>query len=351
MLIDGKGFAGSAVMTNVKILAWGRTATSSTILLTDGGQMNVNGEIRIGNPYYSEAGGANVTIGGGTATSTFTGNAGQDFYIGYGERTGSKNNIVTVSSNGVLTNVRDMYVGHVFDAQNNANPSMNNQLLVTGTGTASMRGISLGYANASSSRTANANIVSVTSGGTLTSSGSILIGRANQTGSQANSNTATVTGTGSSWNVGNQPVYVGNAVAGAVSTGNVLTASSGGVATNISALIVKAANTLSLGAGGLIAATAVTNAGTLAVTIDGSSTPACGRLAVTGNLNLNNATLAVTLGTTATDPCVIATYGSLTGGFSVTNGLSDKYRLDMNYKSENKIAIIYTAAGTLIQLK
>lgn len=124
------------------------------------------------------------------------------------------------------------------------------------------------------------------------------------------------------------------------------------MATNISAIIVSGTNTLSLGAGGLIVAGAVTNSGTLAVTIDGSQTPACGRLVVTGNLNLNNTTLDVTVGATATEPCVIASYpqGGLSGAFAVTNGLSDKYRLDTSYKG-NQIAIVYTAAGTLIQIR
>ena len=239
IVIDGDGVAGSALMTNVGTLVWGRTTNNSTILLTDGGQMNVNGEIRIGNPYYNENGGANVTIGGGTATSTFTGNTGQDFYIGYGERTGSKNNVVTVSSGGVLTGIRDMFVGHVFDAQNNSNPSTNNQLLVTGTGTASMRGISLGYANATSSRTANANIVSVTGGGTLTSTGAVLIGRANLAGSQSNSNTMTVSGTGSTWNAGNQNVTVGSTNnATATSNNNILTVGADAVVSNVATLTV-----------------------------------------------------------------------------------------------------------------
>jgi hypothetical protein len=102
-----------------------------------------------------------------------------------------------------------------------------------------------------------------------------------------------------------------------------------------------------------MAATVVTNSGTLAVTIDGSQSPACGRLVVTGNLHLNNTTLNVTVGAIATEPCVIASYpaNKLSGAFAVTNGLSDTYRLEMNYKGLNQIALVYTAAGTLIQFK
>jgi hypothetical protein len=120
--------------------------------------------------------------------------------------------------------------------------------------------------------------------------------------------------------------------------------------TNISALIVSGTNTLSLGAGGLIYAGVVTNSGTMAVRLDKNVTPACGRLAVNGNLNLSNARLDVSIIGTPTEPCVIASYGSRTGSFAATNGLSDKYRLEMNYKG-NQIAIVYAAAGTLISFQ
>lgn len=240
VLIDGKGTAGSARVIGVSNLIWGRTASNSTITLTDGGQMNVNGEIRIGNPYYSLLGGANMTIGGGTATSTFTGNTAQDFYIGYGERRGASNNVVTVNSGGVLTNIRDMFVGHVNNGQNaGAPPASGNQLTVTGTGTASMRGISVGYAQVGFE--ANANVVQVTNGGTLTTSGfaTNYIGRALVAGSTSNANTLTVTGTGSSWNAGAQTVYVGHtANATATSNNNILTVGAGASLTNVSSLIV-----------------------------------------------------------------------------------------------------------------
>ncbi len=352
-VIDGAGTAGSAVVTNVGNLVWGKTATtSSTILLTNGGRMNVNGEVRIGNPYYSTLGGANMTIGGGTATSTFTGNSGQAFYIGFGERENSNNNIVTVSFGGVLTSVGNMFVGDVNNQQGNDQASTANKLVVTGTGTASMVSITVGNARkdgvVGAPEKANANVAQVTSGGQLTTtSGISYIGRAALNLTEANNNTVTVTGTDSQWNASNQSVYVGyTGNAGAVSTGNVLTVSTGGVVTNINALIVKAANTLSLGTGGTIYANAVTNSGTLAVTIDGSATPSCGRLNVSGNLNLNNATINVTVGANPSAPCVIATYGSLTGGVSVTN-LPANYSLDTSYKG-NQIAVKFMAAGTVI---
>lgn len=350
VVIDGAGTAGSARVTNVAKLVWGRSATSSTILLTNGGQMNVTGEIQIGSSYYmnaGETGDANLTIGGGTATSTFTGN-NQTFYIGLGDRNGSNNNDVNVNSGGVLTGIGAMVVGHLNYGQDKDDSRLN-KLTVDGTGIASMGGVTVGYANVAGPDAATANVVQVTNGGTLSTSGANYIGKANVASSIANANTATVSGTGSRWNAGNQAVYVGyTGHATAVSTGNVLTVSAGGVVTNISTLTVKAANTLSLGVGGTIYANAVTHPGTLAVALDGSATPACGCLNVSGNLNLNNATLNVTVGANPIAPCVIATYGSLTGAFSVTN-LPANYSLDTHYNDSNQIAVKFMAAGTLIQ--
>ena len=350
VVIDGAGTAGSARVTNVAKLVWGRSATSSTILLTNGGQMNVTGEIQIGSSYYmnaGETGDANLTIQGGTATSTFTGN-NQTFYIGLGDRNGSNNNDVNVNSGGVLTGIGNMVVGHLNYGQDKDDSRLN-KLTVDGTGTASMGGVTVGYANVAGPDAATANVVQVTNGGTLSTSGANYIGKANVASSIANANTATVSGTGSRWNAGNQAVYVGyTGHATAVSTGNVLTATSGGVVTNINALIVKAANTLSLGVGGEIYANAVTNSGTLAVALDGSTTPTCGHLKVSGNLNLNNATLNVTVGANPIAPCVIATYGSLSGAFSVTN-LPANYSLDTGYNNNTQIAVKFMAAGTLIQ--
>jgi autotransporter-associated beta strand protein len=380
-LIDGAGYAGSARVTNVGTLTWGKTLSNATLTLTNGGRMNVNGEVQIGNPYYNTFGNSNITIGGGTATSTFTGNSGQAFYIGFGERENSNNNVVTVNSGGVLTSVGNMFVGHVNNQQGNDLASTANRLTVTGTGTASMTSITVGYAQAagivSAPEKANVNVVQVTSGGTLTTSGVNYIGRAVANFTQANANTLTVSGTGSSWNAGNQTINVGfTSNAGATSdnniltvassgslinvsslvvgtgtgaeTGNILTVSSGGMATNISALIVATNNTLSLGAGGQIYATAVTNSGTLSVALDKAVTPSSGCLTVTGNLNLSNTKLDISVSGKVIGAQVIATYGSLTGGFSVTNGLPENYKLVMNYGNTNKIAIVGSEPGSIV---
>jgi fibronectin-binding autotransporter adhesin len=330
--IDGAGFAGSAVVTNVGTLVWGRTATNSTLLLTDGGQMNVNGEVRIGNPYYiggapPASGNTNLTIQGGTANSTFTGNgASTAFYIGYGERTGSKDNIVTVSDGGILTNIGHMVIGHIRDAQNGDYVSTGNKLVVTGTGTASVASLSLGYveiANAAARR-ANANTVEVTGGGALSSSGAAYIGRANIASSTSNANTATVTGTGSSWNAGNQIVYVGHTNnATAQSNDNILTVSSGGVLSNVSSLIVGFGTGTETGNqvvinGGSITATSVTVASGNSIEIGANGGTLGGNITNNGTLTIGS-TVAVALAGNISGSGTITQTGSGTTTLSGSN--------------------------------
>ena len=147
MTIDGAGVAASAVVTNIQDLQWGRSTFNSDLLVTNGGQMNVNRDVQIGSTYYGETGINNtITIQGGTANSIMT--VGQDFYIGYGDRAAASSNTITVNAGGELTITRHMYVGHVNATANSDNPSTANQLTVTGTGTASMNQLSLGFADA-----------------------------------------------------------------------------------------------------------------------------------------------------------------------------------------------------------
>jgi autotransporter-associated beta strand protein len=298
MTIDGAGTAGSARVINVGILTWGRSIANGTLTLTNGGQMNVNGEVRIGNPYYTTLGGANITIGGGTATSTFTGNSGQAFYIGYGERENSNNNIVNVTSGGVLTSVGNMFVGDVNNQQGPDLASTANRLTVTGTGNASMTSITVGNARLAGpslalSEKANANVVEVTSGGTLTTSGVNYIGRATANFTQANANTLTVSGAGSSWNAGNQTINVGfTSNAGATSTDNILTVSSGGVLNNVSSLIVgtgagtETGNKVVLN-GGSITATSVTVSTGNSLEIGAAGGSLSGTITDNGALNIS----------------------------------------------------------------
>ncbi len=314
VLIDGAGTAGSARLTNINALTWGNsnnTFTNSTITLTNGGQMNVSGNIGFGSNYYSSAGGANMTIGGGTATSTFTGN-NQTFYIGEGSRSNANNNIVTVSNLGVLTNIGAMFVGDQNYTGTPIGSATANQLAVSGTGTASMASITVGNARVTATpnvNTANANLVNITSGGTLTTtSGTNSIGFASVAGAIANSNTLTVTGAGSTWNASNQNVNVGNAVASATSNNNVLTVGTGGVVSNVGTLTVGSGAGTRTGnqlvVNGTLTATTVTvnnilsGAGTIngavTVTSGGKLSPGAsvGTLTIAGSLNISAAVTA-----------------------------------------------------------
>ena len=301
VVIDGDGVEGSALVTNVGTLVWGKTAISSTLLLTNGGQMNVNGEVRIGNPYYNTGGGANLTIQGGTATSTLSGDGQDDFYIGYGERENSNNNVVTVGSGGVLTQIRDTFVGHVNNQQGNDLASTANKLTISGTGTASLRGLSVGYAqNAGAPPThpvekANANVVEVISGGQLSTTGTGYIGRANAASTESDANTITVSGPGSTWNAGGQTVYVGHANnATAQSNNNILTVGDGGALSSVNNLFVgfgtgtAVGNQVVLNGGSITANTITVNAGNSLLIGTGGGSLA-GDITNNGALDINSA--------------------------------------------------------------
>jgi autotransporter-associated beta strand protein len=393
LVINGGGTAGSAVVTNVANLVWGRTTNSSGILLTNGGQMNVNAEVRIGNPYYSTTGGNTLTIQGGTATSTFTGNPASTFYIGYGERPGATNNVVTVSSGGVLTSIGHVILGQINNTQNGDILTSGNKLTVTGTGSASVGAISAGYiqidAPTGENRRSNSNILEVTNGGTLTSSGAVIIGRANNVRSNTIGNTATVSGTGSSWNASNQNITVGlTNNASAVSNNNILTVGAGASLTNVNTLTVgsgsgtetgnqlvvngslsatsvtvNAANSLS-GTGTITGAVTVNGtvapgtsvgtlnvtgntsiAGTLQIEVDGGSADI---LAINGNVNISNATLSIVptgAGATQSSYTFLTYTGTLTpsgGPFLAEGTLPVGYSID--YSTPGQIKLV-SASG------
>lgn len=392
-VIDGAGVAGSAVVTNINILQWGTASGFSTantsILLTNGAQMYVNGDVRLGSTYYSSSAINNsIRIVGGAVDSTFYGKSGGAFYVGYGDRPNSSYNQVVVGSGGVLTNVgyhasnpeNDFVIGWA-NTGSGSGTAYSNQLVVADGGRVfALRNLTVGWASGNDSYTrsnalliANGGLVSapgalylgvsatgtgltlggfngltITSGGQLYTGANSIIGYAKANGQINISNTAWVSGANSLWNLGGKNLLVGSATGTGVATGNVLRVSSSGVATNISALIVSANNRLELGAGGQIYAGAVTNAGTLAVGLDKNVTPVSGRMDVTGNLNVNNARLDVSISGTPSGFHVIASYGSLTGTFAATNGLPDTYKLEMNYKGQNQVAIVYSATATLI---
>jgi hypothetical protein len=91
--------------------------------------------------------------------------------------------------------------------------------------------------------------------------------------------------------------------------------------------------------------------GTLRIEIDGGQSPACGALVVSGNLNISAATLSVNVGAVPADsPLVIATYGTLTGTFAVTNGLPDGGSIYYGLNSNHAIAILIPS-GTVFRFR
>jgi len=131
---------------------------------------------------------------------------------------------------------------------------------------------------------------------------------------------------------------------GSTSTSSAFTvadnATLGGNGTVGGAITVNTGGTLAPGAavGTLTAGSAAIN-GTLAIEISGATAD---RLNVTGNLNITNATLAIT-GTPTTAESIIASFGSLTGSaFATVSGLPSGYQV--TYDLSNK-QIKLTASG------
>jgi autotransporter-associated beta strand protein len=398
--VDGAGVAGGAVVTNVNQAfstvpnggTGHNTAPYCSIVLTNGGHFFNKGSLTIGNNYYNTSGrGGNddsLIIVGGDANSMYYGSSSA-VVVGDGIRGNTINNQIFVGAGGVLTNAGynagdryvDFVVGHARDSQTPLNAIANNRVVVTDGGQVFPLGnITAGYnanssvygaisnavliangglikapgalnigVSASGTGLVSYNGLTITTGGQLYSGADSTVGRAS-TGTQVNNNTAWVSGTNSLWSLGGKNLFVGVVAGTGVATGNVFNVTVGGMATNMNALIVSANNTLSLGAAGQIYANAVTNSGTMAVGLDKAVTPSSGRLSVNGNLNVSNARLDVSISGTPTEPCVIASYNSLTGAFAATNGLPATYKLEMNYKGLNQIAIVYSAVGTLIRI-
>ena len=106
------------------------------------------------------------------------------------------------------------------------------------------------------------------------------------------------------------------------------------------AVTVQANGTLAPGASiGTLTVPSATINGTLAIELDGSSAD---RLNATGNLNITNATLALT-GTATAPEVVIASFGSLTGSaFATVTGLPSGYQV--TYDLTNKQIKLTTLA-------
>jgi len=366
LVIDGAGNGGSAIVTNVNNLSWGRSTANSSILLTNGARMFVNGAVTIGNTYYSNTATNNtLTIVGGDADSIFTGRGtlGGGFTVGNGERPDTRYNQVLVGAGGVLTNVGynsgnreiDFVVGYAYQ-NTSSGTAWSNQLVVTDGGKAFMAGnLAVGYATGGAADTASSNAVRIANGGlvnapgglylganqnsggpasfnslTITNGGQFLtgansyIGRGNSAGNSANNNTAWIGAGNAQWNLGGQTLFVGfTANATAIANNNVLTLSTGGILTNTSLTVGSGTgtetgnqfildggkahlNTLTVGAGNSVAF----NSGTLSV----SGTSYSGGTAFTVGNGTDAATMQLRGGShTFNSGLVIADNAVLTG--------------------------------------
>jgi autotransporter-associated beta strand protein len=380
---------GGAV-TNSGVLTVGSSVNNASLVLTNGARFFAGG----GTHYVGYRSSYNtMTVAGGTGVSTFNG-GGQALEIAHSRSTVAQGDWLTIGAGGVVTNVTTLSVGVAGDFS--SSDAASNQVAVTDGGQLFLSGalkVGLNWPTGNDHCSATSNTMVIANRGVVRSGGEVYVGTLNPgsgngsaswsfnsltitnggqlysngtttsyigrvlstyTTAKANSNTVTIAGslngTNSLWDLGGKALHLGYTTNASSAIGNVLRVNAGGVATNISSLRVSATNTLSLGAGGLVYASAVTNAGTMTVGLDDSQPAgACGRLTVTGALDLNNVTLNfVTNGVPAGSAYVIASYGSLTGSFAATNGLPGNYFLDMNYRSLNQIAISGPADGTLI---
>ena len=118
------------------------------------------------------------------------------------------NNLLTIGSGGILTNVNRSYIGLGVGASNNA-------AVVTDSGKWFNQQIRVGQGG-------SGNTLTITNGGAIYSSGDV-IGY-----SSANNNAATVTGNGSLWSIANN-LHIGYSGA----AGNTLTFTIGGTVSNL----------------------------------------------------------------------------------------------------------------------
>ena len=121
-------------------------------------------------------------------------------------------------------------------------------------------------------------------------------------------------------------LYNGSLAAGAgtisVASGGTL----GGTGPIASVVTVASGGTLSPGVsvGALTASSSVTvgSGANLAITIDDTQSPNCGKLVAGGTLTISGSTLTISANGTPSQPFyVIATYSALTGTFAATNGI------------------------------
>ena len=387
--VDGAGVTGGAVVANGGLFV-GSGGSRNSVLVTNGAQVVFVNDSRVG---YASGGSVLSNILS-IVNATYTGGSNR-FHVGWAETGGTAAyNQLYVGAGGLMTNVGytatlneidftvgavatataysnqmvvtdggkvftlgNLAVGRIFNyAGSSSSVASSNSLLIANGGLVNVPGgFFLGADSTASGYnafgTASFNSLTITNGGQLITATNSYIGLANTSGSVMNNNTATIggslNGTNATWNLGGRNLTLGSAVGGATATGNVLTVSSGGVVTNVGSLTISATNTLSMLAGGQIYANAATNAGTLTVGLNDSLAPACGRLTVSGSLNITGATLNLAFTGSTAGTHILAKYGTLTGTFAAINGLPAGGRVDYAYAGGTQIAV-RVPQGTMI---
>jgi hypothetical protein len=342
--------------------------TNGGVLRIDNGGVVTNNAVGTGNWWRGTNGTVYVNSGGTFVTTNKT------MVIGYEASSKSATVRSTDSLGGSWTiGSGGLYVGWADDSNIDAN---NNELIIDGSViVTSSGGLRVGYKYASGTMgnfDATNNKLSIQGGARLYTTGSSVIGHNVKNNGLATGNRVTVTGANSLWNLNGSNLTVGAGYGNSLNRYNALTVTDGGVVTNAGAITISSANagtnyltvstgtvyavnlyctngtpTVTLGLGGKIVASGaatITN-GVLDITCDSSAPSTCGRMDVTGALNITNTTLNLTCNGVGT--FVVATYGSLTGQFSATNGLPAGLSIDYNYQGAKQIAVVGGGSGAV----
>jgi methionine-rich copper-binding protein CopC len=359
VLIGNGGIIANAGAVTVGV---SQNSTGNSLILTNGGQLFSANTSSIG-----DAGNTNsVLVVGGSGGISHWSLGNQMLNVGAG---GGIGNVLRVDGAGMIggamvTNVSSLYLagtagslvitngGQLFASNESRVGSLgciNNRMVVDNGTFSSGSGLFVGLGSVATGGSGGTNSLTVANGGSFSATTLWLGSYPQAQGFGCSSNTVTVAGTNSTGgqatiNLKGGNLAIGN---GQGAKNNLLLVGNGGIITNVGSIVVTATNTLSLGAGGQVYAVAVTNAGTLTVGIDSATTPMCGSLTVSGNLNITGAALSLEGKVKGTGVHIIARYGTVTGSFAVTNGLPPEGRLDYAYGDGKQIAVIVPPQGAM----
>jgi len=250
---------------------------SSTFVLTNGGTFFAGG-LQMGNTNNSNI---RLLIGSSDGSQTSTFNVG-NWTInlgGYFNRSNNSNNLIQISSNGLLTNFSGVTIGG--DATANSNNSLN-QLIVTNGG------------------------VAVNNVGNA-----INIGRSTNN----NSNSLIVTGPGSLFNAGSGAILVGAPTNNGINVGNNLQVLNGGVLSNAGTITVDNSNSyVSVSGGTLYASNVALNSAGTSLTVSNGGTLVL----------INGITVGSSSATSANQSAVLTLAGgSIAGAGTLTTGANN----------------------------